>query len=332
MLGGTKQRYIWTANGTLWSIIDSLVGSTIRAEHYGDMFTSTWEIPRTQFDAEFVEAKDLRYMDQVVNNQPTAGFSTRLLRSDYAGAAAQVRRSSDNMNADIGFIDSYSFDVPAFNAHVGAGTGTLRTWYDQFNANNSVQGTNLQQPLITPAAGSNARTSIFYEGNNCRMPANSLAAAFSGIETPFTWLALVRSASLAANRSYFGVGSSTSNNPIIGSRFVNAPFNRFARADDTAAAVNTDDAVPVVNTYYVTGLMWDSPNIYFLWNGVQTKVASAALGQITLNRFTIGALTRMGVVQRWNGDIDEAFVWDHAIGVKDLALASYNMSQFYAVY
>ena len=332
MLGGTKQSFIWTENGTIWHIVDSLVGSKILAEMYGDGFTSTWKIPESQFDAEFVEAKDLRYMSQVVSHEPKAGWSTRLLRSGYAGAATEVRRASDNMTADIGFLDAYSYDVPAFDAHVGASAGTLETWYDQFNANDSVQATHVQQPLITPAGGSNGRTSLFYEGNNCNMPVNSLAAGFSGVETPFTWIALVRSASLAASRTYLGVGSSASNNQVTVSRFINAPFNRFARADDAGTQVLLDDKVPVVDTYFITGLMFDPPNVYFLWTGVQTKVASTVLGQSTLNRFTIGALIRAGIIQRWNGDIDEAFVWDSAIGVKDFALASYNMSQFYAVY
>lgn len=332
MLGGTKQRYIWTVNGTLWSIVNSLVGSKILAESYGDNFTSTWEIPETQFDAEFVEAKDLRYFGQVVDHLPTGGFSTRLLRSNYAGAAAEIRRSSDNMLQDIGFIDSYSFDVPDFNTFVGGGSGTIRTWYDQFNANDGLQTTNTRQPLITPAGGSNGRCSISYEGNNCLMPVNSLAAAFSGIETPFTWMALVRSNSLVTNRTYLGVGSTTSNNQVTVSRFISAPFNRFVRSDDVGTQVQLDDKVPVVDTYYVTGLMFDPPNVYFLWNGIQTKVASIVLGQATFNRFTIGALTRAGIIQRWNGEIDEAFVWNSAIGVKDFALASYNMSQFYAVY
>ncbi len=332
MLGGTKQSYIWTVNGTVWYIVNSLAGNKILAQQYGDQIVSTWSIPESLFDAEFIEAKDLRYMSQVVSHEPKAGWSTRLLRSDYAGAATEVRRVSDNVTLDIGFLDAYSYDVPAFDTHIGASTGTLETWYDQFNANDSNQATNANQPLITPTSGSNGRTSLNYDGSNDFMPVNSLSAGFSGVQTPFTWLALIRSESLASSRSFLTAGSSTTNSPFIVSRFINTPFNRFIRSDNAAVQDIMDINVPVVDTYYIVGIMFDGIDVFFLWNGVQTKVTAAVLGQITLNRFTIGAFIRAATIQLWDGDIDEAFVWDSAIGVKDLALASYNMSQFYAVY
>jgi hypothetical protein len=71
-----------------------------------------------------------------------AAFSTRKLRTAYAGACMRVRRSSDNAEADIGFDGSGNLDTTALLAHVGAGSGYVRTWYDQSgNTRNAGQST-----------------------------------------------------------------------------------------------------------------------------------------------------------------------------------------------
>lgn len=332
MLGGTKQRYIWTVNGTLWSIIDSLAGTKILAEHYGEQFTSTWEIPESLFDAEFIEAKDLRYIDEVVDIQPLAGFSSRLLRSDYAGFSTQVRRSSDNMNADIGFEDSFDFDVPAFNAHVGGGTGSCRTWYDQFNANDALNAVNLQQPLIGTINGSFNRPSYFYEGTQCRLPANSLGANFSGVEVPFTFLTIVKPTDLVSTRTLLAAGRSTSGTPFISHNFDNTPLNRMFRRDDANVTSIENGQAVATNTYFVAGMMFDGVNMYLFLDGLVTKIATTTLTQLTTNRFTIGALGRNTYTSFFKGNIDEALIWDKFIGTANLQQAAYNMSQFYAVY
>ncbi len=332
MLGGNKQSFIWTTNGSRWFIVDTLIGSRILAEAYGSIAATSWDIPESRFNAEFIEAKDLRYIADVVEHAPIAGFSSRLLRSAYAGFATQVRRSSDNMNADIGFIDAFDYDVAAFNAHVGGGSGLLRTWYDQFGVNDSLQTVNVQQPLIGPTGGSNSRPSFFYEGNNCRMPVNSLAASFSGTQQPFTFLSLVRSNSLASTRTVISGGSSTSNTPFISQHFNNAPTHRLSRRDDPGTQVIVTGSVPVVNTHYILGYMFDGVFIWEIFNGVITKFSPAAILAITLNRFTIGGLIRMAASSLFSGQINEVLVWDQPIGTANLQQASYNMNQFYAVY
>lgn len=77
-----------------------------------------------------------------------AAYSTRHLRSAYAGSAIRVRRSSDNTEQDIGFV-SEDLDTASLAAFVGAGNGFLTKWYDQSgNANDMVQATAGSQPGI----------------------------------------------------------------------------------------------------------------------------------------------------------------------------------------
>lgn len=82
-----------------------------------------------------------------------SGYSLRKIRTDYAGSAVRVRRSSDNAQQDIGFDGSGNFDAAAFTTFVGAGTGFVVTWYDQgVNGYNATQATTTLQPVITLSA------------------------------------------------------------------------------------------------------------------------------------------------------------------------------------
>jgi len=75
-------------------------------------------------------------------------YSFRKLRTAYTGDAIRVRRSSDNAEQNIGFVNDV-LNTTALLAFVGAGNGFITTWYDQSgNANNATQSTALNQPQI----------------------------------------------------------------------------------------------------------------------------------------------------------------------------------------
>jgi hypothetical protein len=78
-----------------------------------------------------------------------AAFSLRKLSRAYAGAAVNIRRSSDNAQQDIGFDGQGNFNVAAFSAFIGAGSGFVTKWYDQSgNGNNASQSTAANQPQL----------------------------------------------------------------------------------------------------------------------------------------------------------------------------------------
>jgi hypothetical protein len=54
----------------------------------------------------------------------------RKLRSAYTGNCIEVRRSSDNTTQNIGFVNNV-LDTASLLSFVGAGSGFVRTWYDQ---------------------------------------------------------------------------------------------------------------------------------------------------------------------------------------------------------
>lgn len=89
-------------------------------------------------------------------------YSFRKLRTAYAGSAVRIRRSSDNAEADIGFDASGDFDTAAAAAHIGGGSGFIKTWYDQSgNGLDISQATAGLQPQYTSAGLSSLPTITF---------------------------------------------------------------------------------------------------------------------------------------------------------------------------
>ena len=82
------------------------------------------------------------------NPGASVAYSLRKLRSAYAGSAIRVRRSSDNTEQNIGFVNGV-LDTAALLSFCGAGSGFVTTFYDQSgNAKNGVQSSAGGQPRI----------------------------------------------------------------------------------------------------------------------------------------------------------------------------------------
>jgi hypothetical protein len=96
-------------------------------------------------------------------------FSLRKLRKDYTGDCIEVRRSSDNALQNISFLNG-ELDTASLLSFVGAGSGFVRTWYDQSgNARNATQTTNANQPRIVNSGVldvENAKPSLLFDGTN----------------------------------------------------------------------------------------------------------------------------------------------------------------------
>jgi hypothetical protein len=71
------------------------------------------------------------------------GLSLDKLDKNYTGSAIKVRRSSDNNELDIGFVNN-ELDTASLLDFVGSGNGFVSIWYDQ-----SSEGNNLLQTLAS---------------------------------------------------------------------------------------------------------------------------------------------------------------------------------------
>ena len=86
------------------------------------------------------------YIDSALRNDVVA-YSFRRLFADYSGSAFRVRRSSDNAEQDIGFGSDGNLDYATLLSFCGAGSGYVKTWYDQGAASlDATQSTTTRQP------------------------------------------------------------------------------------------------------------------------------------------------------------------------------------------
>ncbi len=98
-----------------------------------------------------------------------AAYSLRKLRSAYTGSAIRVRRSSDNTEQDIGFVNN-QLDVSDLQSFCSGTGGFVTTWYDQSgNGYNATQTTAANQPQIVSSGSvilENTKPALQFDGSN----------------------------------------------------------------------------------------------------------------------------------------------------------------------
>ena len=97
----------------------------------------------------------------------SAAFSLRLLDNTFSGSAIRVRRSSDNAEQNIGFVNNV-LDTASLESFCSATNGYVTTWYDQSgSANNATNTTAADQPQIVSSGSTileNGKPAIKYDG------------------------------------------------------------------------------------------------------------------------------------------------------------------------
>jgi PKD repeat protein len=168
-----------------------------------------------------------------------AAYSLRKLRIAYTGSAIRVRRSNDNTEQDIGFVNNV-LDTAALLSFVGANNGFVTTWYDQSGNNrNATQTTQANQPQIVSSGSlitENGKVAITTMGNEY-LTVPSSQATFNFLHN-------------GTNSSAFSVNKfGTSSNP-------NAFYGLFGNASAASANIGVsfayDDrsSVPRNNSLY----------------------------------------------------------------------------------
>lgn len=145
--------------------------------------------------------------------------SVRKAVSGYAGACMRVRRSSDNAEQDIGFVGN-DLDTATLATFVGAGTGYVRTWYDQSgNGTNLVQTVTSWQPLIRAGGTTytqNGKPAIYFDTTSKYLTYGSTINITSKytISSVMNLTAGTRQYGYGGSNSYFiyTAGASTSHN------------------------------------------------------------------------------------------------------------------------
>ncbi len=123
-----------------------------------------------------------------------AAYSLRKLDKDYAGSCIRIRRTSDNAETDIGFINNY-VDTNEIKTFATTSQARIVTFYDQSgNGRNANQSVAANQPIIysnsflstITGTNSDVRKSISFEGDQ------RLISNFSTISQPISVFTFVR--------------------------------------------------------------------------------------------------------------------------------------------
>ena len=176
-----------------------------------------------------------------LNQFPNAalGLSLDLLDSDYTGFCIRVRRSSDNTELDIGFLNGV-LDIASLLDFVGSGNGFVSIWYDQSGeGNNLLQTLASRQPQILSNGSfilENGKPAMEFDGNDDFFLTDNYAVELSAndaqvfvVNTPISGLYMLTEAdAISLYSSNFILGSSNArnalwvNSTLFGSMQVNA--------------------------------------------------------------------------------------------------------------
>lgn len=140
----------------------------------------------------------------------TVMYSLQRVRPAYRGNALRLRRSSDNAEADFGFVGR-NLDSFAITAWLGGATGYVKTWYDQSgNGNNATQTTTANQPTLV-LNGMNSKPTINFTTNQFLVVGQVSALNITpGVGSLSVWL--VAKLGTGATGAIIGKAGSTTTN------------------------------------------------------------------------------------------------------------------------
>lgn len=257
-----------------------------------------------------------------------AAYSLRKLRTDYEGSAIRVRRSSDNAEQDINFVDN-ELDTASLLLFVGANDGFVSVWYDQSGGgNNLIQLVATTQPYIVNGGElvlDGDKPSIYFNGTS---ELKSLNVESYG--------SLSRSIFISMNYkdspSTRGIISLTNSGVVTGSLWIITP--ELAVRANTYVWI-TSDPIPFNNRSLLSNI-YVSPNNLFegnnLWlNSSEIVRTSGTDGSINTNSgsVTVGG-NGLGSL-RITANYDEIIIYKSNQTANRLAIES-NINNYYTIY
>ena len=243
---------------------------------------------------------------------PAAAYSTRRLRSAYAGPLLRVRRSTDNATQDIGTTIAGGLDVTALTSFCGSASCLVTTWYDQSgNGRNASQATASLQPRLvnagsleaenglpspyTGAAGATLKTANVTLG----FSSNTLVAVCRNIGTGATTGGIIASGSGGWGVYYYSIVGYTLDGSGAGSTNSanTSPTSNFVQLSGTYASASTANS-----SIYVNGALIEN------YTGTGVPVGNSS------NPIELGGRTAGGFTTRvFTGHISEAIMFSGAI-------------------
>ena len=182
-------------------------------------------------------------------------YSFRELSSTYTGACVRIRRGSDNVEQDFGFVDNY-LDTSAVFTFLGASIGFIVKIYDQTgNLKHWINATAATQPKIA-LSKIGAFASIFADTSQSTLSADT--ASLFGVT-----VADYGVVNIPTTNTFFSYGNSEST----------STFYLFGRSGNTSA-IDANTGYP---KYYFNGVLKEGLNrgsVYTELTGTLMKLIS----------------------------------------------------------
>lgn len=258
----------------------------------------------------------------LLNEYPTASaaYSLRKLDSSYNGSAIRVRRSSDNTEQDIGFVDN-QLDTTSLTTFVGSGNGFVSVWYDQSGNNRHVsQSITTSQPRIVSASIiENINNKPVLNWYTSSVYLNRQNTTYSASAAFFVARA---SSSLSSYAAVFGGANLGASNGAIRIELANTYYRAISTNVNTGGDLTFSDGVFYINTNVISS-SFDNIRKYHIGSvtaGAASRVLSAV--QIGVENLTSRA---------WSGQIQELILYpvnqtSSRTNIED------NINSYYVVY
>lgn len=246
-----------------------------------------------------------------------AAYSLRLLDNTYTGDAIKVRRSSDNAEQDIAFVNN-ELDTATLESFATGTNAFVTTWYDQSgNGNDAVNATAAEQPQIVSSGTAysvNSKPAI--SGNGSKQLGISTEL---NISTDFF---------IATTLQY------DAHTMVLGSNIDTANFlysssltQYRARIDNLNVFFNA--TALALNTQYNSNVFRVGNDIDHSRNGTLNGVISGAVGRV----FKINALMNGYTATSYamSGYAQEIIIWDNDQSSNRTGIET-NINDFYSIY
>lgn len=264
----------------------------------------------------------------------TAAYSMRQLRSAYGGACVRLRRSSDNAEADFGFIALY-LNKAAVLAWAGSGDAFVVTWYDQSGAGKHMtQATQAAQPRIVTAGVFTAGTKVAprFDGTDDYLfsstalglwaaGAASILGVVSGVAQQSKGILSEGNSATAQGQYTLQTGDST-----------DATRAKTSIQTQSGTALGTANAAGVFDgtVHHFGWIDTGSNNIVRRDETASTGVSYSRSGAtLTPNQAAIGAIPRAAVSGFYAGDVFELIAFPTALDATTRAAIAANQRSYY---
>lgn len=252
-----------------------------------------------------------------------AAYSLRKLRSEYAGNAALVRRSSDGATQGIGFSNG-EFDAAAFAAFIGAGNGYTATLYDQSGngLDASAPNSGAQPPLVLNAH--NSKTLLNFQ--DAVSTQQLVTVPLPRLVICTIYAVVVTGAARNFNPVIYAPSEGTYPVRIWQPPFTSNTWRASVRSD-------VDSATQAPGTTYLLACKYDGATLTFFVNGTNVgSVASTYWDNVTLGLMWLGSSGNTPPDNVFTGYMGEWLVFPSAHSNSVMSAVFSDINTYYALY